>query len=74
MSRRRPTDAADLVGDQSARVTPVPIPNTAVKPCTPMILLTRESRSSPTYEPRPPKADGALFMRRPDGVRIVSSE
>ena len=34
-------------GDHTGGVTPVPIPNTAVKPAGPMIVLWRESRSSP---------------------------
>ena len=52
-----------FLGDHSAGVTPVPIPNTAVKPSMPMILPPRESRSSPSYEPRQPKAGGVLFLR-----------
>ena len=36
-----------FVGGYIRRVTPVPIPNTVVKPAEPMILLQRESRSLP---------------------------
>ena len=36
-----------FVGGFTRRVTPVPIPNTVVKPAGPMILLQRESRSLP---------------------------
>jgi hypothetical protein len=66
-----------LVGDHSGGATPDPIPNSAVKPAAPMILPQRESRSSPTYGPRQPKADGvflfapaddACCVRRPYGI------
>ncbi len=36
-----------FVGGFTSRVTPVPIPNTVVKPAGPMILLQRESRLLP---------------------------
>ena len=39
--------AQPLSGDHTGGATPVPIPNTAVKTARPMIVLTRESRSSP---------------------------
>ena len=45
--RRRETSDAGFVGGHIRRVTPVPIPNTVVKPAEPMILRQRESRSLP---------------------------
>ena len=51
-----------FVGGYTGRVTPVPIPNTVVKPAGPMILLQRESRSLPAlYEPPGRKARGFFF-------------
>ena len=40
----------EFVGAHTHRDTPVPIPNTAVKPVGPMILLQRESRSVPAFK------------------------
>ena len=42
-----------FVGAHTHRATPVPIPNTAVKPVGPMILLQRESRSVPAINMSP---------------------
>ena len=42
-----------FVGAHTHRATPVPIPNTAVKPVGPMILLQRESRSVPALKEEP---------------------
>src|SRR6266487_4975648 len=42
-----------FVGAHTHRATPVPIPNTAVKPVGPMILLQRESRSVPAFKQQP---------------------
>src|SRR5207248_1148020 len=45
----------------------VPIPNTAVKPAEPMILLPRESRSPPALNKAPPgleRRPGVLFCGR----------
>ena len=52
-----------FVGGYIRRVTPVPIPNTVVKPAEPMILLQRESRSLPALntEPRPLVKTGVRF-------------
>ena len=50
--------AGRLPGDHTRGATPVPIPNTAVKPAGPMIVQSRESRSSPgssTQSRRTPK-------------------
>src|SRR6266550_2404142 len=49
-----------FVGAHTHRATPVPIPNTAVKPVGPMILLQRESRSVPAFnfEPLDRKVEG----------------
>src|SRR3954463_13712453 len=57
------TSARGFVGGYIRRVTPVPIPNTVVKPAEPMILRQRESRLLPafTHEPRCPKGIGVLF-------------
>ena len=41
------TSRQAFVGGYTVGVTPVPIPNTVVKPDGPMILLPRESRSLP---------------------------
>src|SRR5215213_5687852 len=48
---------AALAGGHTRGETPVPIPNTAVKPAGPMILPQRESRSPPALNksPRPLK-------------------
>src|SRR5687767_6614804 len=56
-----------FVGGYARRVTPVPIPNTVVKPAGPMILLQRESRSLPALykDPRVRKDPGVLFCARP---------
>src|SRR5688500_11252769 len=43
-----------FVGAHARGVTPVPIPNTAVKPAGPMILRQRESRSVPAISLEPP--------------------
>ena len=43
-----------IVGGYTRGVTPVPIPNTAVKPAGPMILLQRESRSPPALNKETP--------------------
>ena len=53
-----------FVGGHIGRVTPVPIPNTVVKPAKPMILLQRESRSLPALNtsPRGRKVSGACFV------------
>src|SRR5436190_9450569 len=53
-----------FVGGYTRRVTPVPIPNTVVKPAKPMILLQRESRSLPALnkQPRSPQEAGAVFV------------
>ncbi len=51
-----------FVGAHTHRDTPVPIPNTAVKPVGPMILLQRESRSVPALKEEPCIARcGVLF-------------
>src|SRR3954469_21054119 len=47
-----------FVGAHTHRDTPVPIPNTAVKPVGPMILLQRESRSVPALKRTPRSALG----------------
>ena len=51
--RRPETGDAGIVGGYIRRVTPVPIPNTVVKPAEPMILLQRESRSLPAFKLKP---------------------
>src|SRR5947207_1131953 len=59
--RRQP-----LAGGYTRGATPVPIPNTAVKPAGPMILLQRESRSPPALNkrtPATPQSAGVLFLR-----------
>src|SRR6185437_8816466 len=43
-----------FAGGHTGGVTPVPIPNTAVKTAGPMILLPRESRSLPAFSTRTP--------------------
>src|SRR4051794_12594661 len=50
----RPSPAGRaFVGGYIRRVTPVPIPNTVVKPAEPMILRQRESRSLPALNRTP---------------------
>ena len=50
-----PQPAGDgIVGGYTRGVTPVPIPNTAVKPAGPMILRQRESRSPPALNTKAP--------------------
>src|SRR6059058_6475193 len=63
--RALPPDRA-FVGGYIGRVTPVPIPNTVVKPAKPMILLQRESRSLPAFLQRAPisKRDRGSFFAR----------
>ena len=60
------TAAWVFVGAFTVRVTPVPIPNTAVKPHGPMILLQRESRSAPAInqKPRVPQNPGLFLLRQ----------
>src|SRR5687768_18100476 len=59
-SRRSEMAGGTFVGGYTRRVTPVPIPNTVVKPAGPMILLQRESRSLPALykDPRSQKDRG----------------
>src|SRR5215212_2994170 len=61
-----------FVGGYTRRVTPVPIPNTVVKPAGPMILLQRESRSLPALNrsPRGRKISGASFLRIANRKRL----
>src|SRR5437868_4195261 len=65
---RRPQPAgAGFVGGYTRGVTPVPIPNTAVKPAGPMILRQRESRSLPALNENPSimrMVEGFFFARR----------
>ncbi len=65
---RRPLPGAGtFVGGYIGRVTPVPIPNTVVKPAEPMILLLRESRSLPALNKNPGpfnKDRGSFFCLR----------
>ena len=73
--------AGRIPGDHTGGATPVPIPNTAVKPVGPMIVQPRESRSSPgSFHPpqaapaRPQSQPGRLFLRpRHAGVAIRTS-
>lgn len=67
--------AGRIPGDHTCGATPVPIPNTAVKPAGPMIVQSRESRSSPgshIEKPILPKGRMGFFVapqcltRRPD--------
>ena len=54
-------------GDHSEGVTPVPMPNTEVKPFAPMIVPKRcESRSSPGLALKPPRFEkrGGFFLVR----------
>jgi hypothetical protein len=54
-----------FAGGYTRGATPVPIPNTVVKPAGPMILRQRESRSLPAiYIPTP----GSLIESRAFGV------
>src|SRR5450432_1043853 len=64
--RYRETDIGVFVGGNIGRVTPVPIPNTVVKPAEPMILLPRESRSLPALNknPGPFNKDRGSFVFR----------
>src|SRR4029079_13708853 len=66
--RRPETGDAGFVGGFIRRVTPVPIPNTVVKPAEPMILRQRESRSLPALNKNPDHSDvvGVLFCARDD--------
>ena len=61
-----------FVGAHTHRATPVPIPNTAVKPVGPMILLQRESRSVPAFkvEPLDRKVEGFFIALFPLPSRI----
>jgi hypothetical protein len=61
-----------FVGAHTHRATPVPIPNTAVKPVGPMILLQRESRSVPAFnfEPLDRKVEGFFVGLFPIALRI----
>src|SRR5437764_9986310 len=66
------TTPAILAGGYTRGATPVPIPNTAVKPAGPMILLQRESRSPPALNKRTPgscKRAGVLFCARVASTR-----
>jgi hypothetical protein len=66
--------AGAFVGGHTRRVTPVPIPNTVVKPAGPMILLQRESRSPPALNgsPRDRKVSGASCLCGRSGGLAVS--
>ena len=63
------TASRSFVGGYIRRVTPVPIPNTVVKPAEPMILLQRESRSLPALNASPGlhQKTGALFLGKQKG-------
>src|SRR5215218_10365091 len=65
------TPVSGFVGGYIRRVTPVPIPNTVVKPAEPMILRQRESRSLPALNrsPRDRKVSGASFIAAPNQLR-----
>src|SRR5438876_3299144 len=67
-SGRAETFVQIFVGGYSGRVTPVPIPNTVVKPAAPMILLQRESRSLPALNKNPGHDEwsGFFFLLLPD--------
>lgn len=56
--------AGRFPGDHTRGATPVPIPNTAVKPAGPMIVQSRESRSSPgsSTQARPSPKDRRAFF------------
>ena len=69
-SRCTETCTGTFVGGYTRRVTPVPIPNTVVKPAGPMILLQRESRSLPALFKGTPVLlrTGVLFLRLPSKI------
>ncbi len=64
--RRRPrvfTDARPDSGDHTGGATPVPIPNTAVKPVGPMIVpLARKSVIAGNYTKTPVSHDAGVFL------------
>jgi hypothetical protein len=61
----RETGCRGFVGGYIRRVTPVPIPNTVVKPAEPMILPQRESRSLPAFTyGTPVRKHRGSFLRR----------
>src|SRR6185369_5419307 len=66
--RHPETADAGFVGGYTRRVTPVPIPNTVVKPAGPMILLQRESRSLPAFSIRTP-----VRKHRGSFLRVIRS-
>jgi hypothetical protein len=70
---RRETGDQALAGGYIRGATPVPIPNTAVKPAEPMILPQRESRSPPALNksPDPPTKDRGFLLRGRPLVRVV---
>ena len=51
----------EIPGAHSGGATPVPIPNTTVKPAAAMILQSRESSSAPGYE-KTPREIGAFWV------------
>ena len=51
-----------FVGDHRQGVTPVPIPNTEVKPLPPMILLSGKVGYRRLYEPRQELPGGVLYL------------
>ena len=53
-----------FVGDHRQWVTPVPIPNTEVKPLSPMILLSGKVGYRRLYEPRQVTPGEALLFFR----------
>ena len=61
-----------MAGGYIRGATPVPIPNTAVKPAEPMILLQRESRSPPALNPKAPglHKEARGFLLAPDKQRF----
>ena len=67
--------AGEFVGAHTHRDTPVPIPNTAVKPVGPMILLQRESRSVPALNKNPSieRSRGSLLRELPLLARLVKN-
>jgi RNA polymerase sigma-70 factor, ECF subfamily len=65
--------AGIFVGGYIGRVTPVPIPNTVVKPAEPMILLQRESRSLPALIRTPVSTRGRGSFFAPPSARLVRS-
>src|SRR3954468_20844475 len=66
------TSARGFVGGYIRRVTPVPIPNTVVKPAEPMILLQRESRSLPALNRTPvsTRDRGSFFCAHPSPTSL----